>query len=166
MVTREAPSKRLWSLCCLCSLVMYASAAAASSDFCVADDDGHGYVMGVGFVPSFLHGGYCSMLWFEGWTLDSPSRYALGCLGLFVLGTCNELMMWIRTKQDRGTRSLVRSMLYGVQMAIAYFMMLVVMLFEPILFGCMIVGLIVGHVAKGKLEARVSDYGEVFDISS
>ena len=86
----------------------------------------------------------------------------LGIWGVFCLGICNEFLAGFRRYREvRLSRKysrvstplfedLIRSCLYGLQMVIAYFLMLVAMLYESFLFMSLIIGLMIGHFAALK----------------
>ena len=110
--------------------------------FCNVGPQGQGYVMGAWFMPSFSSDpqAWCSLLWFKGWTLDTPTKYILAMICIFMLAVSNEILSAHRRRMDlslarsrvRPTirEDAIRSLLYGLQMAVAYFLMLVAMLYE------------------------------------
>jgi copper transporter 1 len=125
--------------------------AVANGTFCA----GMGRVMGPGFWLS--PGGACVLFLFSSWTLDTAAKYALGLVGAFLMGSSNEGLSWLRRRlvnkfagtSARGLLSLV----YGVQMMLAYFMMLLVMTYEGGMVLCVISGLAFGHFVFSVLLA-------------
>jgi hypothetical protein len=95
--------------------------------------------------------------------LDTPFKYFLGIMGIFSLATCNELLAGYRRYRDnmlaRKPRvrppiqeDITRTILYGIQMMIAYMLMLVAMLYESVLFVTLLCGLMVGHFLALRLS--------------
>lgn len=89
-------------------------------------------------------------------TLDTPFKYFMGMIGIFSLAVCNEILAGYRryregllARKPRGRTTLqddlIRTLLYGTQMMIAYLLMLVAMLYESVLFITLLCGLMVGH---------------------
>ena len=89
-------------------------------------------------------------------TLDDPFKYFMGICGIFLLSLCNEMLSGFRRHRDnlmfrkwKGRPSIrddaVKTILFGIQMMIAYLLMLVAMLYESVLFFTLICGLMVGH---------------------
>ena len=97
---------------------------------------------------------YCVLLWLRGWTLDTRTKYLMGLVLIFCMGLANEWLSQYRRRYqghttDEGpsvqTKNMIQSALYGLQMVVAYLMMLVVMTYEPFLFAALVLGLTVGH---------------------
>ena len=87
---------------------------------------------------------YCVLLWLRGWTLDTRTKYLMGLVLIFCMGLANEWLSQYRRRYqghttDEGpsvqTKNMIQSALYGLQMVVAYLMMLVVMTYEPFLFA-------------------------------
>jgi copper transporter 1 len=115
----------------------------ANGTFCA----GMGRVMGPGFW--FSPGSACVLFLFPGWTLDTAAKYAVGLVGAFLMGGSNEGLSWARRRLSRklaGTaaRGLL-SLVYGLQMMLAYSIMLLVMTYEGGLILCVLSGLAFGH---------------------
>ncbi|TDH67538.1 hypothetical protein CCR75_005345 [Bremia lactucae] len=129
--------------------------SSISSDFC----SGQGSVMFNGFQTS-IHGS-CVMLLFQPWVLNSGVKYAFGFIGCFLIALLNESLVKGREIVRRhllASRKLrlndnfhkmqckaLLAVLYMIQMTIAYFAMLVVMIYETGLFVALIAGFGVGH---------------------
>jgi hypothetical protein len=95
---------------------------------------------------------YCVLLWFGGWTLDTRAKYAMGVLLVFAAGASNEAFLVARRKFTLSRwrvgselRHVVDAALYGLQMILAYLLMLVVMTYEIVLFVALVLGLATGH---------------------
>ncbi|KAG9416235.1 hypothetical protein AC1031_000632 [Aphanomyces cochlioides] len=123
-------------------------ADSPSPPFCTGSS-----VMFSGFQSSA--GGTCVKLFFQSWILDTPLKYALGVIGVFILPLMNEYfvsyredirMKFVKTKSSRyqgwskTSRKLILTLLYMAQMTLAYFAMLVVMVYDTILFFSLILG--------------------------
>ena len=126
---------------------------------------GPGRVMLPGFQASFSpsdhpsvrappHGkGSCIMFLFPGYVIDTPGEYAAAIIITFLMGWFNGFLTYARVhlvNKHAGRlkgwqiRILV-SLLYGAQMVNAYWMMLLVMLYESLIFTALISGLTVGY---------------------
>ncbi len=124
----------------------------ANGTFC----GGMGRVMGPGFW--FSPGTACVLFLFPGWNLDTPAKYAFGLIGAFLFGGSNEGLSWARRRAAlsfKGRQRYVLSLLYALQMTMAYFMMLLVMTYEGGLIMCVIAGLACGHFVFSVLMAPV-----------
>ncbi|KAF0690431.1 Aste57867_18163 [Aphanomyces stellatus] len=99
--------------------------------------------------------GTCVKLFFQSWVLDTPLKYIVGLIGVFLLPLVNEYlvclredirMAFIKTKLSRHqawgkqSRKLLLTVLYMAQMTLAYFAMLVVMVYDTGLFLALISG--------------------------
>lgn len=110
---------------------------------------GTGKVMMPGFQDAFSSGP-CVLFLFTGWVLDSPTKYTLAVLGTFAMGFCNELLSFLRRLLAQRLKSmpkhwqLLLALVYGVHMVLAYWMMLLVMTYEYVLFTALILGLVAG----------------------
>ncbi len=103
-------------------------------------------------------------------TLDTPFKYFLGMIGIFVLAMCNELLAGYRrhrehlmARKPRGRPiiqdDMSRTVLYGTQMLIAYLLMLVAMLYESVLFVVLLMGLMTGHFIALRLSNCATSNG-------
>ncbi|EQC32506.1 hypothetical protein SDRG_09832 [Saprolegnia diclina VS20] len=125
-------------------------------------------VMLSGF-QSTVHG-TCVKLFFQSWVLDTPFKYALAFTGIFLLPLGNEYlvqtresirMAFVKARSSRynslgkRSRKLILTLLYMVQMTLAYFAMLVVMIYDTGLFFALILGFGVGF-ALFKSEKTLS----------
>jgi hypothetical protein len=125
-------------------VVAGAGRMSANGTFCA----GPGRVMMPGFTSSLWSGG-CVLFLFQGWALDTPAKYALGVIAAFLFGFSNELLLWTRRKSTlrlAGPARGLLAVLYGAHMVLAYWMMLLVMTYEAILFTAIILGLATGHL--------------------
>jgi hypothetical protein len=118
------------------------------SDFCT----GTGRVMLPGFQETFSGGAPCVLFLFVGWALDTPWKYALGVIGAFAMGVCNDALLFSRRWMTQKATTMSRAwmalpgLVYGVHMVLAYWMMLLVMTYEYVLFSALILGLVTGHL--------------------
>jgi len=118
-----------------------------------------------GFQDAFS-GGPCILFLFAGWNLDTPLKYSAAVLGTFAMGFSNELLLFIRRQLTRRLAHkplVIRStlaLLYGLHMVLAYWMMLLVMTYEYVIFTALILGLVAGHgVFSIWLSAKDSIFG-------
>jgi hypothetical protein len=98
----------------------------------------------------------CVALLFPQWVLDTVPKFALGCCGVFLMGLCVEglvkLRRWINQERlpTHSRRrwlfwAVMQLLLYGVQLTLGYFLMLIAMTYEVELFLMVITGLVLGH---------------------
>jgi len=93
---------------------------------------------------------WCVLLWFKGWSIDTQAKYFFALLGIFLLAVFNEALGLHREQRSRKyqkssfTVQLEMTLLYGVQMVVAYLLMLVVMTYELLMFMALVFGLMVG----------------------
>jgi hypothetical protein len=136
-------------------------------DFC----SGPGRVMLPGFQSS--KGGNCVLYLFQGAVVDSAAKYALAVVGTLLLGLALELIRFWRTRAARyvaswTTKTLVQDaasgLIYGVQMVIAYWLMLLVMLYGSGLFLSVIVGLAIGHCITAQLQRHNAACAEAWAL--
>lgn len=84
--------------------------------------------------------------------LDNPVKYAFAVLGVVLMGVLVESLVAARRRVARaklgGWRgTLALSGVYGVQVTLAYFLMLLSMTYSVPIFFAIVTGLAVGHVA-------------------
>jgi len=118
----------------------------------------------------------CVILLFETWTLDSQAKYFVGCIGTILLGVSLEAIIYVRRKWAKTlpkgpVRNIFYSLkvqmshglLYGVQLTVGYFVMLVVMTYSTPLFVCAVGGIVLGHVIFGVITSRNATKSDKFD---
>ena len=96
----------------------------------------------------------CVNLFFDTWTLDTKTKYVIGCLGIFFLAIFFEFLKvlkrlllglrFLRTA-PQWLKDVISLLFYGAQLTISYFLMLAAMTYATELFCAMIAGLTVGH---------------------
>ena len=112
--------------------------------------DGTGRVMLPGFQTSFSYG-QCILFLFPGFVLNTAGLYALGLLLSFCMGFSNEVFLYARkylTCFLEGKPKFWRlslGFLYALHMVLAYWIMLLVMTYEALIFVALILGLGVSH---------------------
>ena len=111
-----------------------------------------------GFNNAFGGNDYaCILFLFRNSVVDSSVKYGFAVVGVFMLGVLNEFFALLRrfcinyfeggngNGSFRAGPSGVLALLYAVQMVNAYFLMLLVMTFDNIIFSFAIFGLMFGH---------------------
>lgn len=107
-----------------------------------------------GFQVSGKKDNPCIILFFKPWVLDSQLKFAMGCLGVILLGIGVEgLLCFRRLLQSRKILRVISSpirrggiiVLFGFNIAFGYLAMLVAMTYSVELFICMVIGLVIGH---------------------
>ncbi|CAE7656755.1 unnamed protein product [Symbiodinium sp. CCMP2456] len=131
-----------------------------SDAFCV----GSGRVMMSGFQLGIGNTQPCVLFLFPGWVLDNEARYFAGCFGAFiipvaivVLQTARDLVVEKAATKEKGTGLLYdafAAFLFGLQMCLAYFVMLLTMLYEAVLFLCIIAGFMTSFFILRRAKRR------------
>lgn len=98
----------------------------------------------------------CVILFFKAWTLNTQLKFAMACIGVFLMGVMIEFLIYARRRitsnrrfklvLHRHTRRLVVVCLFGSNLILGYLAMLVAMTYSVELFACVVLGLIVGHL--------------------
>jgi hypothetical protein len=105
----------------------------------------------------------CIILFFRPWLLDTPLKFAIGCIGVFLLGFLIEGAIKLRRYatnviqfKKTWTRELAVTSLFGLNVAFGYLAMLAAMTFNVEIFISTVMGLAVGHLmfANSKQPVR------------
>jgi len=108
----------------------------------------------------------CVILLFPAWVLSSPFKFGLACFGSILFGILLELVLYKRRsvyELPAGFRRLALSALvYGVQLTMGYFIMLLVMTYSGPLFVSCISGMVIGHVFFNAQDALIKKYNDGF----
>jgi solute carrier family 31 (copper transporter), member 1 len=104
----------------------------------------------------------CILFLFRGWNIDSTVKYVFMLIGVICMGLLNGSLAYVRHRlmdNARHRSSLLihqiwLSLLYGIQMILAYWMMLLVMTYETGVFIALILGLVIGYFIFGYIEAK------------
>ena len=128
--------------------------------FCI----GSGRVMMSGFQLGVGNTQPCVLFLFPGWVLDSEARYFAGCFGAFiipvaivVLQTARDVMVEKAATKGKGAGLLydaLAAFLFGLQMCLAYSVMLLTMLYEAVLFFCIIAGFMTSFFILRRAKRR------------
>lgn len=136
-----------------------------SQPFCT----GKGAVMLNGFASVYHN--TCIKYLFEDAIIDTPGKYGLAVIGTFFLAFLSEAIRFLRarilaekhpfnksfldvSKLSSSTKDLVLALSYGAQMVVAYFLMLLVMLYEVAIFSAIIFGLFCGFFVFSRIDNR------------
>jgi len=118
-----------------------------------------------GFTASGNTKDACVILLFKSWVLDTRIKFAVGCVGVIILGIAIEGLLCLRREiQSRKILLRIRGVarrasivfLFTLNISSGYLAMLVAMTYSVELFICMVVGLVVGH-AIFNTEAAVGE---------
>jgi copper transporter 1 len=95
---------------------------------------------------------------FQTWNVNTETKYVFAVLGAFAMGLLNQAFVSGRqavAQADEHSRipylhipiikRMIVALIYGAHMVLAYWMMLLVMLYESTIFSALIVGLTVGY---------------------
>ena len=105
---------------------------------------------------------HCIVFLFPGWNVDSRLKYVFTIIGVFCLGLLNGAFIYGRhlftSRRDMNLSirkyQMYLSLMYGIHMLLAYWMMLLVMTYEASIFIALLLGLVVGHFIFGLLQNR------------
>lgn len=133
---------------------------SSSGAFC----EGPGRVMLSGFALG-ADGGFCIKYLFEDAVVDTRTKYVFAVLGTFAMAMVVELLRLLRTRVGSrhvgfarrlsdGALDGVVVLLYAVQMCAAYWLMLLVMLYEYVIFIAIVLGLATGMLVSRRLDRR------------
>ena len=108
----------------------------------------------------------CVIFLFPTWVLSTPFKFGVACFGAILFGIALELVLYKRRTVyalSAGYRRLILSALvYGVQLTMGYFIMLIVMTYSgPLFFSC-VLGMVMGHVAFNAQDALIKKYYDGF----
>lgn len=137
------------------------AAAPSASNFC----SGSGTVMQNGFVNSFSSKGSCLLWLFQDTLLNTRGRYAGAIIGTFLLAVFAEALRYGRAlalqerfpfhnihKAHPALREGGLALAYGVQMMVGYWLMMLTMTYDPVLFSFILVGLVTGYFIFSRLD--------------
>lgn len=106
----------------------------------------------------------CIILFFRPWLLDTPLKFALGCVGVFFLGLIVEAAIRFRryvTNDIRFSKLWMReaavTSLFAVNVTLGYLAMLAAMTFNVEIFVSTVMGLAIGHVVLGNSRQPVRE---------
>ncbi|KAL9179401.1 hypothetical protein ACHAXT_008691 [Thalassiosira profunda] len=106
----------------------------------------------------------CVIYLFQSWVLTTPGKFTLAALGSILFGILLEFVLWKRRTVyalPAGARRLCLSALvYGVQLTMGYFIMLVIMTYSAPLFISTVCGMVVGHVLFNAQDSLVKHKDE------
>lgn len=99
----------------------------------------------------WVHDSVCVIYLFPGWVLSSKAKLAAASVGTIGIGILVEGIIWQRralfqNMQAGPGRLGIGSILYGLQLTVGYFAMLVVMTYSGVLFLCTVIGLVLGNM--------------------
>eukprot|EP00054_Salpingoeca_dolichothecata_P002724 m.23709 g.23709 ORF g.23709 m.23709 type:complete len:178 (+) comp13224_c0_seq1:90-623(+) len=133
--------------------------ATNDSSFC----SGSGRVMFSGFTTGFDDD--CILFLFQNAVVDSATRYAFAVIGSFFLSFTAEFLRWFRghvanknftfaTNMSTLSIDLFLAISFMVQMLDGYWIMLLVMLYEYIIFIFLLLGLGVGNFVFRRIDRK------------
>eukprot|EP00916_Digyalum_oweni_P000192 GHVL01000299.1.p1 GENE.GHVL01000299.1~~GHVL01000299.1.p1 ORF type:complete len:221 (-),score=28.69 GHVL01000299.1:179-841(-) len=142
----------------LIALAVMCATAQHDHDMTAPEGDGTEFCLGTGTVMmnGFQYGygseSYCILYLFPEGNVNTPTRYAFAIIGTFVMAGMVEALVALRTYLFSPKISLsdpllkvFLSLVYGVQMLLAYFLMLLVMTYEISIFFSVVFGLGIGY---------------------
>jgi len=139
-----------------------------ASEFLVPDiDTGDKYCYGGTsmYMDGFTwQGSTCVIYLFESWLLSTPGKFAAAAIGSILFGVLLEFVLWKRRSvyaMAPGVgRLCISALVYGIQLSMGYFIMLVVMIYSGPLFICTVGGMMLGHMCFNAQDSFVKKWEE------
>ena len=122
---------------------------------------GPGYVMNSGFQLS--KGGYCMLFLFQDAVVATATKYGFALVGTLLFGIVVEMLRlcgayvsqrrlpWLAGLGPTAIDAVVCA-LFALQMTVAYWLMLLVMIYEYVVFIFVVLGLTVGHFIALRIQ--------------
>lgn len=92
----------------------------------------------------------CVIYLFRSWILTTPAKFTAAALGSILFGIVLEFVLWKRRSvyalPPGKLRLCMSALMYGVQLSMGYFIMLVIMTYSGPLFICTVGGMMLGHI--------------------
>lgn len=106
--------------------------------------------------------GHCIRFLFTGWDIDNSGKYAGAIIGVFCMGLLNGILTYARHYinnrfRDHSTilqRQIYLTLVYGIQIVLGYWLMLLIMTYESGIFMSILLGLILSHFISGYTIAK------------
>lgn len=116
-----------------------------------------------GFTRAGASDEQCIVLFFKSLVLDTPAKFAAGCLAAMAIGIIVELVVKLRREaqfQSSGVHrgNPVHLVLYFLQVMLGYLAMLVAMTYSIALFFMVCIGLVIGHGLFNSSNPNVKEY--------
>ncbi len=115
----------------------------------------------------------CIILFFRPWLLNTPLKFGIGCLGVFLLGAVVEATIKLRRyatnkmkSRGRFWREFVVISLFAVNVALGYLCMLAAMTFNVEIFISTVMGLAIGHLVLGNSAEPVRETADPCCVTS
>lgn len=126
-----------------------------------------------GFQSVTADNANCIILFFRPWLLNTPLKFAMGCIGVFLLGVLIEAAIMFRrhvTNEAHFPKKWIRegaiTSLFALNVTLGYLAMLAAMTFNVELFISTVMGLAVGHVALGNSQQPVRESADACCVTS
>ncbi|CAF4072245.1 unnamed protein product [Rotaria sordida] len=122
-------------------------------DMCMAMQNGFQFATGKSNCIVFL---------FRDWNVNTQVKYTFMIIGIFCMGLLNGALVYIRHRINdsyRENSSLLLhqtylALIYGIQVVLAYWLMLLVMTYESGIFISIVFGLVIGYFIFGYIQAK------------
>jgi hypothetical protein len=106
----------------------------------------------------------CVIYLFRSWVLTTPGKFALAALGSILFGIALEFVLWKRrsiyTMAPGPSRLCLSALVYGLQLTMGYFIMLVIMTYSGPLFVSTVGGMMLGHVIFNAQDSLTKRWAE------
>lgn len=101
----------------------------------------------------------CLNLFFESWSIDSPGKLVLACVIVALLGVTMEMVSLVRRQLPFKRQRDIGYGFHGVNLCLAYLVMLVIMMYSLELFLSSLLGLVIGHILSTIITRRIVTKG-------
>lgn len=135
--------------------------SASTGGFCKSST-----VMQNGFTSAFKSGGICTQWLFQDAVLSTHGRYAGAVIGTILLAFAGEALRYCRalalsdrypfhktSKLPSVARDGLMALTYGLQMLISYWLMMITMTYDILLFVAVLFGVTAGYFVFNRLES-------------
>lgn len=106
----------------------------------------------------------CVVYLFQSWILSTPGKFAAAAVGTIFFGISMEFVLWKRRSvyalPPGALRLCMSSLVYGLQLAMGYLIMLVVMTYSGPLFICCLAGMMLGHAFFNAQDSLAKQYSK------
>jgi hypothetical protein len=134
---------------------------ASNDDYCYGDGTSMSMTGFFSIVEDTSGSTPCVNLLFEEWTLDNSTKFGVACFGILCIGIIVQYLTLLKSQLKKQFPQLlqksiylfrfVKMLIFGIQIVLSYFLMLVAMTYSVELFTMVVVGLTIGYGLFGTM---------------